>query len=134
MKTIHLLLSTALAAFFLSVVPSPAQTSAPRVNLLDTEQRMLTSAKIGQRYELLVSLPDGYAKSGQSYPVLYVLSASHGPLAALLRFPLREDSLSEVVGEMRRPAKQNGETVAVRLPNEIIVRHRRMFLQPFRRR
>jgi hypothetical protein len=83
--TIHPVLSTALAASFLSVVPSPAQTSAPRVNLLDTEQRTLRSAKIGQRYELLVSLPDCYAKSGQTYPVLYVLDGGHFPLTAFYK-------------------------------------------------
>jgi predicted alpha/beta superfamily hydrolase len=85
MKTIHLVLSPVLATFFLSAVHSSAQTSAPRVNLLDTEQRTLTSAKIGQRYELLVSLPNGYAKSSQSYPVLYVLDGWHFPLMAFLQ-------------------------------------------------
>src|SRR6516162_11823559 len=32
-------------------------------------------------------------------------SAANRPLPALLRFPLREESLSEVVGEMGRPAQ-----------------------------
>jgi uncharacterized protein len=74
-----------LAAFFLTVSVSLAQTSAPPVNLADTETRTLTSTKIGQRYELLVSLPDGYAKSTQSYPVLYVLDGWHFPFLAFLQ-------------------------------------------------
>jgi enterochelin esterase-like enzyme len=65
-----------LAVFLLTLVAAPAQTSAPEV----TEQPTLASAKIGQRYELLVSLPEGYAKSGQSYPVLYVLDGWHFPV------------------------------------------------------
>jgi len=85
MKTIHLVLWSALAAFFLSVVASPPLRAAPAVTLLDTERHTLTSAKIEQRYELLVSLPDGYAKSGQSYPVLYVLDGWHFPLMAFLQ-------------------------------------------------
>jgi predicted alpha/beta superfamily hydrolase len=55
------------------------------VSLADTEQRALTSAKIGQRYELLVSLPEGYAKSGKSYPVLYVLDGWHFPLMTFIQ-------------------------------------------------
>ena len=51
----------------------------------NTEQRTLTSAKIGQRYDLLVSLPGGYATSGQSYPVLYILDGWHFPLMAFLQ-------------------------------------------------
>jgi predicted alpha/beta superfamily hydrolase len=55
------------------------------VSLADTQRRTLTSGRIGQRYELLVSLPAGYAKSGQSYPVLYVLDDWHFPLMALIQ-------------------------------------------------
>ena len=78
--------SAALAAFFLSVVvTSQAQTPAPPVNLLNTELRALTSSKIGQRYELLVSLPEDYGKSGKAYPVLYVLDGWHFPLMAFLQ-------------------------------------------------
>jgi len=71
--------------FLLTAVVSPAQTPEPAVSLADTQQRTLTSAKIGQRYELLVSLPAGYAKSGQSYPVLYVLDGWHFPLMAFIQ-------------------------------------------------
>ena len=70
--------------FLLTAVVSWAQTSESAVILADTQQRTLTSAKIGQRYELLVSLPEGYAKSGQSYPVLYVLDGWHFPLMAFI--------------------------------------------------
>lgn len=70
-----------------------AQAPAPGVTLADTEQRTITSAAIGQQYDLLVSLPDGYATSGKAYPVLYVLDGWHFPLMAYLqnnnRFSLR---------------------------------------------
>jgi predicted alpha/beta superfamily hydrolase len=71
--------------FLLTTAASPAQTPEPGVRLADTQQRTLTSAKIGQRYELLVSLPEGYAKSGESYPVLYVLDGWHFPLMAFIQ-------------------------------------------------
>src|ERR1700680_714590 len=85
MRTICTVFTTAVAAFFLTVVTSVAQTSAPMVSLPDTEQRTLKSTKIGQRYDLLVSLPEDYAKSRQSYPVLYVLDGWHFPLMAFLQ-------------------------------------------------
>lgn len=69
----------------LAAVVSRAQTPGLPVSLADTEQRALTSAKIGQRYELLVSLPADYAKSGKSYPVLYVLDGWHFPLMAFIQ-------------------------------------------------
>ncbi len=62
-----------------------AQSTAPKVSLDNTELRTLTSAKIGQRYELLISLPEDYATSGRSYPVLYVLDGWHFPLMAFLQ-------------------------------------------------
>jgi predicted alpha/beta superfamily hydrolase len=62
-----------------------AQTALHPVVLENTDQRSLTSAKIGQRYDLLVSLPEGYATSGKSYPVLYVLDGWHFPLMAFLQ-------------------------------------------------
>lgn len=55
------------------------------MTLADTQQSALTSGKTGQRYELLVSLPAGYAKSGQSYPVLYVMDGWHFPLMAFIQ-------------------------------------------------
>jgi uncharacterized protein len=79
MTTIRILL------FLLAAVVSRAQTPESEVSLADTQQRTLTSAKIGQRYELLVSLPAGYAKSGESYPVLYVLDGWHFPLMAFIQ-------------------------------------------------
>ena len=79
MTTIHIFV------FLLTAFVSRAQTPESAVSLADTQQRTLTSAKIGQRYELLVSLPAGYAKSGQSYPVLYVLDGWHFPLMAFIQ-------------------------------------------------
>lgn len=76
MKTIVLLAMAMSAA---------AQSPAPGVTLDDTERRSLTSGKIGQKYDLLVSLPPGYADSRQAYPVLYVLDGWHFPLMAFLQ-------------------------------------------------
>jgi predicted alpha/beta superfamily hydrolase len=74
-----------IALLLLTASVSWAQTAEPAVSLADTQQRTLTSAKIGQRYELLVSLPAGYAKSGKAYPVLYVLDGWHFPLMAFIQ-------------------------------------------------
>ena len=85
MKTIRIVLWIILTVFFLSGVAAWSQTVAPQVSLAGTEHRTLTSAKIGQRYDLLVSLPNGYATSGQSYPVLYILDGWHFPLMTFLQ-------------------------------------------------
>jgi uncharacterized protein len=77
---------TALLSFFSqATVPVFAQRPAPPVSLANTEQLSLTSKKIGQKYDLLVSLPEDYTKSGRSYPVLYVLDGWHFPLMAFLQ-------------------------------------------------
>lgn len=73
------------ALFLLTAMVSWAQNTDAPVSLANTQQRTLTSTKIGQRYELLVSLPEDYAKSGESYPVLYVLDGWHFPLMAFLQ-------------------------------------------------
>lgn len=62
-----------------------AQSVMPGITLATTEQRTITSEKIGQRYDLLVSLPDDYGTSGKAYPVLYVLDGWHFPLMAFLQ-------------------------------------------------
>jgi predicted alpha/beta superfamily hydrolase len=72
--------------FFLSglgLLAAPPEP-VPPVTLPFTELRSLTSAAIGQRYDLLVRLPDDYATSGKSYPVLYVLDGWHFPFVAFL--------------------------------------------------
>lgn len=74
-----------LFAAVLCGVSSVAQPPAPKVSLDNTELRTLKSAKIGRQYDLLVSLPDDYATSGKSYPVLYVLDGWHFPLMAFLQ-------------------------------------------------
>jgi len=61
-----------------------AQDSAPPVLLAHTEFRTIDSNKIGQRYYLLVALPDDYKTSAKSYPVLYVLDGWHFPLMAFM--------------------------------------------------
>lgn len=85
MKAIPGICPTALVVLFLGIIGCFAQGPVPPVTLVDTEQRTLTSAKIGQRYDLLVSLPSGYATSGQSYPVLYILDGWHFPLMTFLQ-------------------------------------------------
>jgi hypothetical protein len=85
MKAIPVIRPTALVLLVSGVIGCFAQSPAPPVTLADTEQRTLTSAKIGQRYDLLVSLPSGYATSGQSYPVLYILDGWHFPLMTFLQ-------------------------------------------------
>lgn len=62
-----------------------AAFAANPVTLADTDQVAITSAKIGQRYDLLVSLPPDYATSGKAYPVLYVLDGWHFPLIVALQ-------------------------------------------------
>ena len=74
-----------LATLLASVTASFAQKSTPPVTLSDTEQRTITSSKIGQRYDLFVSLPENYRTSNQSYPVLYVLDGWHFPLMAFIQ-------------------------------------------------
>ncbi len=74
-----------LSTFLVCAAASLAQTAAPPVTLSDTEQRTIKSSKIGKSYDLLVSLPENYYISKQSYPVLYVLDGWHFPLMAFLQ-------------------------------------------------
>ncbi len=74
-----------LVMFVLAAGACAAQTSAPPVTLSNTEQRSITSSKIGQRYDLFISLPENYRTSKQSYPVLYVLDGWHFPLMAFIQ-------------------------------------------------
>ncbi len=74
-----------LVTLILSAGVCAAQTSAPPVTLSNTEQRSITSSKIGQRYDLFVSLPENYRTSKQSYPVLYVLDGWHFPLMEFIQ-------------------------------------------------
>ncbi len=45
----------------------------PRANLFNTEERQLTSSKIGRTYHLSVLLPLSYATPDKNYPVVYLL-------------------------------------------------------------
>lgn len=69
-----------LAVAFVTLRAEPA----PAVTLPYTEQRSLVAKEIGQTYDLLVRLPEDYATSGKSYPVLYVLDGWHFPFVAFL--------------------------------------------------
>ena len=73
------------ATFLAGVTASLAQTPGSPVTLSDTEQRTITSSKIGQRYDLFISLPENYNTSNRSYPVLYVLDGWHFPLMAFIQ-------------------------------------------------
>jgi len=92
------------AVLFLTMLAAGrAADPAPAVKLEHTEHRTIASARIGQTYDLFVSLPDDYLpddRSGQtpagqpagtgrsglkSYPVLYVLDGWHFPLLAFLQ-------------------------------------------------
>ena len=55
------------------------------VTIAHTEKRSITSQKIGQTYDLLISLPAEYASFDKKYPVLYVLDGWHFPLMAFLQ-------------------------------------------------
>jgi predicted alpha/beta superfamily hydrolase len=74
-----------LATFLVGVAASLAQKLPLSVTLSDTEQRAITSSKIGERYDLFISLPENYKTSNQSYPVLYVLDGWHFPLMAFIQ-------------------------------------------------
>lgn len=58
--------------------------ATPAVTLANTETRSVASSIVGQTYEVMISLPEGYAASAQTYPVLYVLDGWHFPLMAFL--------------------------------------------------
>jgi predicted alpha/beta superfamily hydrolase len=53
-------------------------TAFPEVTLFSTEQRMLHSDIIDDDYQILVSLPYGYARTDTTYPVFYTLDANIG--------------------------------------------------------
>ena len=60
------------------------EAKPPEVALENTEARSIASKIEGRTYGLLVALPDGYAESTRSYPVLYVLDGWHFPLVYFL--------------------------------------------------
>ena len=69
----------------IAVVVAHSSSAQQAVRLAHTEQRTITSAQIGQTYELLVSLPADYSGSERRYPVLYVLDGWHFPLLAFMQ-------------------------------------------------
>ena len=74
-----------LVTFVLAAAVCVAQTAAPPVTLSGTERRSIVSSKIGQRYDLFISLPENYRNSKQLYPVLYVLDGWHFSLMAFIQ-------------------------------------------------
>lgn len=79
------LLILALALLLSGATLCAADAPRPAVTLAHTERIELNSARTGKNYVLLVSLPEDYATSGKSYPVLYVLDGWHFPLLAFLQ-------------------------------------------------
>jgi predicted alpha/beta superfamily hydrolase len=66
--------------------------SYPPVTIAGTELRELTSSSTGRDYHLYVHLPDGYAESEKSYPVLYLLDGQWNfKLLASIYLGLRHD-------------------------------------------
>ena len=51
-------------------------TEPQPVRVPDTEQHVLTSANVGDTFDIFVALPRGYRSSGDAYPVLYLLDAN----------------------------------------------------------
>lgn len=73
----------ALACFFMAHVPACLAQDAPPSGEVSIGQRYIVpSPTLREDREVLVHLPKGYARSGQRYPVLYVLDGeSHFALA-----------------------------------------------------
>ena len=84
-----------LLAFFLFCGRAAAQVPAgiTRVDLVDLP------AAAGQVYRLFISLPDDYAQSGRSYPVVYILDADFNflHLANLYRQLVQSNEVPEAI-------------------------------------
>ncbi len=50
-------------------------SSPPRVEIPGSQLRKITSAIVGQEYDLYIHFPRGYGRNDQKHPVLYVLDA-----------------------------------------------------------
>lgn len=74
----RVLLGTALGLALTSPAPSLAQTAAAESPVVIGASYALPSAVYGGAREINVWLPPGYAESGQSYPVLYLLDGGQG--------------------------------------------------------
>ena len=55
----------------------PATQSIPRFGLLNTESRILSSACVGEEYQIGIWLPFSYASSERTYPVLYLTDGDY---------------------------------------------------------
>ncbi len=71
MKSLHLL--GLVLAVGLGAVVARSEADGPRVELPHTQRRELVSTRMGWTYQLSINLPEDYATSGKTYPVLYVL-------------------------------------------------------------
>jgi predicted alpha/beta superfamily hydrolase len=71
------------AAVLLSVVSlvttprASAEESVPRVQIPDTERRVLTSQYVDEEFKIHVYLPRHYPEEGRQYPVIYLLDAEY---------------------------------------------------------
>jgi uncharacterized protein len=64
---------SALCLAFLS--PAPGCLAQDRPGVPELRHHLLRSTNVDEEYSILVSLPEGYAASERTYPVLYVLDA-----------------------------------------------------------
>ena len=87
-------------SFSLTASPLRAQDShPPPVRLPGTELHLLTSSHVDQTYQIQVALPDGYADTDSSFPVLYLLDAdrSFGMATDIARWLAWADEIPDVI-------------------------------------
>ncbi|UII20468.1 alpha/beta hydrolase [Fulvivirga ligni] len=79
--------SAILFLLFSPLLSVAQQANYPPAAMVNSQQRQLTSKVNQQEYELYISLPDGYAESDTTYPVLYITDANtyFGMLADMTR-------------------------------------------------
>lgn len=67
-----------LAAFFLSLSTLAGAGTLPTpYTLANTEVRDVRASSLGRDYQVFVALPDSYASSKRSYPVVFVVDADY---------------------------------------------------------
>jgi predicted alpha/beta superfamily hydrolase len=81
-----------------SAQPSTPSASVQPYVLENTEVRDIHAKQLNRDYQVFVSLPDGYAASKQTYPVLFVTDANYG-------FPLVR-SITQRIGNHSKQLKE----------------------------
>lgn len=70
-------MKTVLAAFVLSFATFAFAAAPPPYTLAHTEVRDVRASSLGRDYQVFVALPDSYASSKRSYPVVFVVDADY---------------------------------------------------------